>query len=418
MIEQRSPAGPELARPVRWVRRRLRETVHDKGWIAPSVGAATGTILGLSLGTVTADIEPWSISVDRSRDILGNSLALVFTAMSIVLALASVAAQGVANRFGSRALRIYARRSADRWVIATFAMAAMFIVAAQFDMRRLDADSPAPSIPLSIGIVLIVVSAWSVMWYVASIVRWFRVDRVAHGIAAVVRRAAADQVRARRGGENVNRFPVRPESAVDLLAPATGHIAEVDADVLLEHCRTHGVSIIVSCPIGYPVVAGQPIGWVEQSSAGDGRLDRALTANSIDVSDTREVAHTVEYGLTALTDIAILALSAGVNDPNSAGEVIEELTFLFHDLATLPLGPYALTSPGGERVVVRARTFGELVEYATAQLVHYGMGDPFSREALRRFAASLQRLDLDPDDRVRIDELVDAVGAAALFDDM
>jgi hypothetical protein len=67
---------------------------------------------------------------------------------------------------------------------------------------------------------------------------------------------------------------------------------------------------------------------------------------------------------------------------------------------------------------VRARTFGELVEYATAQLVHYGMGDPFSREALRRFAASLQRLDLDPDDRVRIDELVDAVGAAALFDDM
>lgn len=401
----------EFQRPVRWARRRLRETIQDNGWIAPAVGAATGTILGIAVGTLAADTEPWTLSVDRSRDVMGNALALVFTAMSIVLALASVAAQGVANRFGSRALRIYARRSADRWVIATFAMAAMFILAVQYDMRRLDADAPAPSVALSVGIVLLVVTAWTVIWYVASIVRWFRVDRVAHDIATVVRRAAADRVRERGGGVIVDRLPDRPASAVDLVAPATGHIAEVDADVLIEHCRRHDVSIVVSRPIGYPVVAGQSIGWVELTSEADEGLGRAISAQSIDVADSREVAHTVEYGLTALVDIAVIALSPAVNDPNSAGEVVEELMFLFHDLAGMRLGPYEVTSPDGQRVVVWSRGFGDLLDFATVQLVRYGLDDPLAHEALRRFASSLQLLELAPDDRARVDAFAARVEA-------
>jgi len=400
-----------LARPARWVRRRLRETVQEKGWIAPLVGAAVGTVAGLVVGTRAADSAPWTVSVDRSRDIMGNALALVFASMSIVLALASVAAQGVSNKFGSRALRIYARRSADRWVIATFAMAASFILTVQYDMRRLDAGAPAPSIALSGAMVLLIITAWTVMWYVASLIRWFRVDRVAQDIANVVRRSAAGQARARDGGVGVTRLPPRSVAAVDLLAPATGHIAEIDADVLLEHCRAHDVSVVISRPIGAPVVAGQPIGWVERSSDGD-PLTGALTAHSIDISQSRELRNSVEYGLTALTDIAIIALSPAVNDPNTAAEVTEELTFLFHDLAKIPLGPYALTSPEGQQVVVWARTFGDLVEYATTQLLEYGLNDPFSRLALQRFATSLQPLDLSTDDRIQVDTFAARVGAA------
>jgi uncharacterized membrane protein len=152
------------------------------------------------------------------------------------------------------------------------------------------------------------------------------------------------------------------------------------------------------------VVIGAPIGWVAARDP-DSELnpDRAIR-DAVDVSGTREIGESIEYGIFGLVDIAIMALSPAVNDPNSALEVIEEISFLFQDLADVPLGPYAV--PDGEswpRVVVNVRTYGELVDLATTQIVFYGLTDPMVVRSLRRFAASLQLLDLDEADRAHVD---------------
>ena len=126
----------------RWLERRFREASRDNQWLIPVIGATSGVILALLIGTGGGpEDDPWTVSVDRSRDTLSGALALVFTSLSIVLALASVAAQNVVGRFGSRVMRIYARRSPDRWVIGAFVLAAMFIIVEQFQLRRLDPDA-------------------------------------------------------------------------------------------------------------------------------------------------------------------------------------------------------------------------------------------------------------------------------------
>ena len=80
------------------------------------------------------------------------------------------------------------------------------------------------------------------------------------------------------------------------------------------------------------------------------------------------------------------------------------MSFLFQDLADVPLGPYAV--PDAEswpRAVVRTRTFGELVDLATTQIVMYGLTDPMVVRSLRQFAAALQLLDLNDSDRAHVD---------------
>jgi uncharacterized membrane protein len=54
-------------------------------------------------------------------------------------------------------------------------------------------------------------------------------------------------------------------------------------------------------------------------------------------------------------------------------------------------------------VIVRTRTFGELVDLATTQVVQYGITDPMVVRSLRQFAGALQRLDLDDSDRAHVD---------------
>ena len=398
-------AEPVHDRPrLRWLRRRLREAVRDNVWLLPALGAVTGFGLAMTIGTGGGpEDDPWTISVDRSRDTLSATLGLTYTALSIVLALASVAAQNVVSRFGSRVLRIYARRSADRWVIAVFSLTAMFVLTEQFQLRRLDPDAPAPIAGLATSIVLLVLTGATIIWYIASLIRWMRTDRSVAGVIKSIHETTRALQRRRSGTEPAST-PERPADAIDLPASRSGHLADVDVDAVLAAARRVDAMVHIEGPLGRPVVAGTPVGWiVSRDPEATLRPERGV-AETVDVSGTREVGYSLEYGLSALVDIAIIALSPAVNDPNSAVEVIEEISFLFHDLATLPLGPFVV--PDNEswpRVVVGARSFGELVEFTSRQIVQYGVDDPNVRLALRRFARSLQRLDLSEPDRAHVD---------------
>jgi uncharacterized membrane protein len=398
----------------RWLRRRFREAVRDNQWLMPAIGAITGFLLAHIVGTGTGtEDDPWTVTVDRSRDTLIAALGLVFTALSIVLALASVAAQNVVGRFGSRVLRIYARRSPDRYVIAVFAMAAIFILTEQFQLRRLDPTDPAPIAGLTISVFLLVISGSMVIWYIATLSRWFRVDEVVEAIIEFERHVLRRVARDRREGSVQAMMPERPDNSTSLRAPKSGHLAEVDTDKLLEACNELDAIVVIDRKLGDPVVENEPIGWL----AGKGSLTETLpvsrVARMIDVSRTRELGQYIEYGIVAMVDVAIMALSPAINDPNSALEVIEEMSFLFPEIAQVPLGPYAV--PDNEswpRVVVMSRTFGEYVELATTQIVLYGITDPNVVMALRRFATSLELLELNDSDRRYVNEFADKLRAA------
>ena len=389
----------------RWLRRRLREAVRDNQWLLPALGALTGFALAMVIGTGDeVETDGWTVTVDRSRDTLLAVLGLVFTALSIVLALASVSAQNVVGRFGSRVLRIYTRRSADRWVVGMFALAASFILVEQFQLRGLDPSSPAPVAGLVISAILLVISGTTLIWYISSVIRWFRVDRTVARVVEVERQTLHGVARERSGSAPAS-IPERPKTVTDLLAPRSGYLAEVDTEMILRVCGNTAALVVLTSPLGTPVVEGQPIGWVASRDPLDQLPPETHIADRLDLSGTRELLHSVEFGLYGLVDIAIMALSPAINDPNSAVVVIEEMSFLFPHLAKAPLGPYAVPdTESWPRVIVSARSFGQLVELATTQIVLYGITDPNVARALRRLADSLNLLDLDDDDQRHVDE--------------
>jgi uncharacterized membrane protein len=81
----------------------------------PAVGAGLGILLALAVRNVGRSPDPasWAITVERARDTLMGALAIVFTGLSIVLALTAVTAQNVAGRFSLRLLRIQQRGLRD-----------------------------------------------------------------------------------------------------------------------------------------------------------------------------------------------------------------------------------------------------------------------------------------------------------------
>jgi len=200
----------------------------------------------------------------------------------------------------------------------------------------------------------------------------------------------------------VSVMPQRPDGATDVVAPRSGYLADFDLDAMLQAATNVDAMVAMTQPLRTAVVENETIGWM---SSRTGTQPEHPLAESVDVTRTREIGESIEYGLFALVDIAIIALSPAVNDPNSAVEVIEEMSFLFTEIAKEPLGPYVVPDANSwPCVVVNARTFGELVQLATTQIVLYGLSDPQVLTALRRFAASLDLLDLSNADQHHVND--------------
>jgi uncharacterized membrane protein len=384
------------------ISQRVRHVIVTRPWILPALGALVGVLLAAIIGTASGSEQPqWTISVDRARDTLLSTLGFVFTAISIVLALGSVAAQEIVGRFGSRTLRIYTWRSPFRWVVSMFTLTATFILVEQYQLRGLDSDRPAPVIGLLVSVLLLVFAGALLIWYIGSVVHWFRTDTAVAAVVASQRHVLDSVARRRSGTTALAAMPEPPDGAVEILAPRSGYLAEIDTDLILETCGSRDIVVAFTRPLGAVVFENDSIGWIAQrspkspsSSGSDIASFGSTLGGQIEISRSRDLSHNPEFRLVSLVDIAIIALSPAVNDPNSAVEVIEEMGFLFPGIARIPTGPYA--SPNAEswpRVLVAARTFDELVEFATRQIVLYGKTDPNVVAALRRLVTSLDRLD-------------------------
>jgi len=83
------------------------------------------------------------------------------------------------------------------------------------------------------------------------------------------------------------------------------------------------------------------------------------------------------YGLRQLTDVAVKALSAGINDPTTAIHTLGYISSLLCELAQRHLGPEVLYDDDGvARVMLRHPDFAELLDLAISQPRRYGAADP------------------------------------------
>jgi uncharacterized membrane protein len=348
----------------------------------------------------------WSITVDEARSSVLSALSILFAGLSIVLALGSVTIQNVVGRFSLRLLRIYIRNPWDKAVIAVFALTATFIMTEWFLLSGLPTEALAPVGGIITGMLLLFFSGAMIIWYISALTSWFRVDRI-------VRRMGRFTLRASRSVERHHRHDSpaaessfeQPPEAIAVPAPRPGYLTEVDTEGLFDLALRYDVELVIDRGIGRSVVRDEQIGWIAGGKRASGELpppDRL--AEMIEITEARELDRAVGYGLSVLVDIAIMALSPGVNDPNTAVQVIEELIFLFPQLAQVKLGSVGrIDAEGVQRVAVRSATLGDYIEIATTQIVHYSGGDPAVIMALQHFVRVLQGLDLSEADRQSVE---------------
>ena len=218
---------------------------------------------------------------------------------------------------------------------------------------------------ITVGVLVVVVIA---------LIRWIHaLSRLGQVDAAIGRVEAATRaaLEAERERACADEEPALPEGHMTLTSTEVGYVQNVDLGALRGLCRAHGLRAWVRAVPGRFVHVGATIIDVAPGPADNGVAESLRGA--VMVGAARSVEEDPRFGVTVLAEIAMRALSPGVNDPGTAVEVIATGVRLLSEWARATDAPRR--DAVQDAVYVAPTTAADLLDDLMRPIATYGAGD-------------------------------------------
>ncbi|GHG49222.1 hypothetical protein GCM10011331_11580 [Flavimobilis marinus] len=384
-------------------------------WKWPTTGAIAAAVLALLLAPIRPDRDTmwlrtlWPGDIDNASAVLQVMAGASMTTITLTFSLTVVALQLASQQFSPRLLRDFVR---DRVTKAVLTALVSTFVYSLILLRTLGDDLTVPVPAMTVGALMGLGSLAAVLAFITHITSLLRVDTMMRTVheetSAVI--DAAYQHRDQPAPPSPDGLALDDPPARRVCADRSGFVSDVDVDRLVSVARSHHVLVRVVARPGDHVVSGTPIAeiWDRPGSVtGDAdepeRLgDEVRGAISLDYERTTHADPA--FGLRQLTDIAVKALSPGINDPVTAAHAIGHNADVLVRLVHSHLGPRLYTDDdGAPRVVVGDRDLRYFLDLACGQVRRYGRREPTVLGALLRMLRDVAMNTRDLAERAEIE---------------
>jgi uncharacterized membrane protein len=322
-------------------------------------------------------------TVESARAVFAAIAGGLITSTTLLLSMTLVAVQLASSQFSPRTLRNWLGNRNVQNAVGFVLGATVFCLLALRSTRDFGEDETAviPHVTVLVAVALGVLSLIAVVRTVDHISQTMRVGSIAERVTSetisVVERVHRNDARPLHVG--VESGALRPDGSIDVPRGATaletrdaGWIQQIDDDAVLASLPERSTGYLTAT-VGSFVTGSSPILWIAPAPS-DPDACRTSMLDAVAVGNSRTMQQDIEFGIIQLTDIAVRALSPGVNDPTTASDVIVHLGNVMETLWERPA--LATTLRSGSRTLVRHRpTHAELLDRAFSPVIHYGSAD-------------------------------------------
>lgn len=384
----------------------ILDAVRTRLWPVPAMGIVAAIVVGVALPELDGWLEsrlPGVVSQalfgggpGAAREILSAIAASVMTVTSLTFSLTVVTLQLASGQYSPRLLRTFVRDKFVQRTLALFVATFVYALTVLRTVRDEGEDGPAfvPQLSVTVAYLLVVLSVVALVLFLGHLVRQIRVETMLSSVASDAL-ATADALFEASDGERGRPAVSPPAQATRVEATRPGFIIGIDVQALVAAAARLNAVVSITCKPGDWLVAGLPVGlvWSASGSLLDedavAELQRCV-ATALVVGDERTPVQDVGYAVRQLTDVAVKALSPGINDPTTAVHAIGHLSALLTHLTDRRLGPTVhCGDDGSTRVVVAGPEFADLVDEAVSQPRRYGADDPAVLKALLHLLRAL-----------------------------
>ena len=327
--------------------RALFESFRDSLFFLPALFVIAAVVLAQGMLNLDQRLSLESVptylrfTVDSARELLSTVAGATITVTGIVFALTALSVQLASSQFSPRVVRGFLRdrfaQAATGFMAATFTYSLVVLRA----VRTPDGDeaSVVPNLSAGLALVLAVGVVIVILAYVDHTAQSLQatqlIGNITKGTVALVAKRfpevgeGEDQPPAPQG-------PATPGTRVD--TPRTGWLQQVSEDDLLD-ALPPGATVRVEVRVGTFVHTGRRLCTLWADNQADGDDPHKEIVKAFAVGSVRTMQQDVAFGIRQLVDIALRALSTGVNDATTAYECIVHLGAVLYEILRRDLPP-------------------------------------------------------------------------------
>ncbi len=360
-------------------------------WFVPLmmvIGSGVLSLFTLTLDKAAAergvDITlPWTFSrgPEGSRALLATIAGSMITIASLSFSITIVALQQASSQYGPRLLHNFMRDRGNQVVLGTFIATFTYCLLVLRTVNGTDDHQFVPHLSVTVGLLFGLAGVGVLIFFLHHAATSIQAENVIAGVSRELHQALDRLFPSRLGKgppgpEPTGKLPEGfADRAVPIPAASSDYIQAVDVERLMRLAVEHDLVLELIRRPGQFVTRGSPLAR--------GRPAERLTDDIIDalrgafyLGSRRTLFQDVEFAIDQLVEVALRALSPGINDPFTALTCVDRLGAALAELSEKEIpSPYRHDESGQLRVVATGVTVGGIVDAALHQIRQAARGN-------------------------------------------
>jgi len=319
-------------------------------------------------------------SGDDARNLLTTLVTAIITMSSVVFSITIVALSLAANQFGSRLIRIYISDIRTKLALGFFVSTVVYCLLALRSLEKDMSSAEVPHITVTMGLLLGLICVLALLFFLHRIARSIIADEVIRRVACELETHMSGLPPLRTRGRQDLPDEVLPDDfdslAIILTSRKEGYVQAVEYERLVSLASRHGIVLRLDFRPGTFMCMDGWLGAAYPSEAVTPEIVVAIQ-DRIVIGARRTPTQDLEFTIRHLVDIALRALSPGINDANTALVVIERMRGALSRLMgkSLPMG-ICRDDAGMIRIVTKGNSHAGILDAALNQIRQAAANQP------------------------------------------
>ena len=357
------------------------DSLRTSLWLIPGSMFLLGiglALLMLSFGTTEVRWAQWQSggNGEDARNLLSTLLGAVITMASIVFSITIVSLSLAANTYGPRLIRTFRSDRSTQGVIGIFMTTIVYLLLVLRAVRGEANEDQVPEIAVAFGSLLALVSVIALLAFIHGVATLMVADEVVRRVQKELD-SGIDELPPLREARHLPQLPDDfDERAERIPLPSEGYVQSVGYPDIVEWAEKHDRIVRLDFRPGDFVVEGDRKVLI-YPAPDDPRQARREIERFIVSGEQRTPTQDLEFAIRHLVEVAVRALSPGINDPFTAMVVVDRLRGAIARLCGRELPPKKLLGASGKLRVSRDSTsFKGAVDAAFNQIRNSGSDMP------------------------------------------
>lgn len=354
---------------LRSLQEKLKSSLFYTPMVLTMVGLGLGQLLLWVDGQVTDLPTGLTATVDSARAVLGviagATIAFAGIAFSVSLLLISLSSSQYSPRVVHGLFRDPFNKRVMGVVIGTFTYCLVVLRAVRSPLED-GGTAVIPSLSIAMAVLLGIMTLLAIVGFISHAAHAMDISKILHGVTQAAIAEVSDQLGEERNADAAGEETIEaiaPNDAFVVAFERHGWIQQIDRNALVKALEPDTTMWMLAVAGRY-AITGTPLCRIAPTPSDPELLERRVH-DAIAIGRTRTAQDDATYGVRQLADVALKALSPGINDPTTAQDAMFHLGALVRELLVRAVPARRVSGSDGRQLLMsQAFTHAEVVGLA------------------------------------------------------